>query len=103
MKFINLPYGGQGAKFDSGLLIDHIKSSGRDYIIQGQTHETLSNHKKPHSLDYWLRIRFTENRDTNQATNEVIDQLVDTGVFVIEGKLLCPDSGRNCKGIKLRS
>ena len=39
--------------------------------------------------------------DTKQAVNEVIQQLVATGDFE-EGCFLCPDSGRMCKGIRLR-
>ncbi len=99
---IKLPYGGPGASFDEQELIDYIKSKNRDYIIQGQQQCRLENHTKPNSLDYWLRVNHSKGRrDTKQAVNEVIQQLVATGKFVIERRLSCPDSGRRCKGLRL--
>ena len=100
---IILPHGGPGARFDPSELVQHIKSSSRDYIIQGQQECVLPEHTKPHSLDYWLRTNFAKTPDTKQATNDVIDQLVETGLFEVGQKLHCPDSGRPCKGIKLKS
>jgi hypothetical protein len=91
------------AQFDPSELFQHIKSSFRDYIIQGQQECVLAEHTKPHSLDYWLRTNYARTPDTKQATNDVIDQLVETGLFEIDRKLHCPDSGRLCKGIKLKS
>lgn len=98
--FIQLPHGGKGAGFYVSQLIAHIRSTGRDYIIQGQQHVTRKNHTKPQSLDVWLRQNFTSRIDVAQAVNEVIDRLVLTGLFT-EGKFNCPDSGESCKGIKL--
>lgn len=100
---IKLPYGGRNAKFDEQELIEHIRKSFRNYIIQGQQNCSLLNHTKPNSLDYWLRVNYAEESDTKQAVNEVMDQLVETGLFEIEDDLPCPDSGRPCKGIKLKS
>jgi hypothetical protein len=94
---IKLPYGGQ---FDEKALVAHIKASGRDYIIQGQQTASYANHTKPQSLDYWLR-QFASNCDTKQAENSVLDALVATGLFRIEDQLGCPDSGRQCKGLRL--
>lgn len=97
MPEIMLPYG--NCSFHSEDLIEHIRQSGRKYIIQAQQKCIMANHTKPHSLDYWLRTNYAQRPDTKQAVNEVIDQLVDTGDFV-EGKFICPDSdGRLCKGI----
>jgi len=98
--FIRLPYGGKGAGFYDSQLIAHIRSTGRDYIIQGQQHCSLENHTKPHSLDTWLRKGFANSEDTAQAVNQVIQALVLTGLFT-EGKFICPDSGNLGKGIKL--
>jgi hypothetical protein len=95
---ITLPFG--DATFEVGKLIAQLDDSGRDYIIQGQTHRTFAAHRKPKSLDYWLRANCTNKRDVNQAVTEVIDQLVSTGLFE-EGSFPCPDSGRFCKGIRL--
>lgn len=98
--WIILPYGGLGAKFPVQALIDHIKGTGRDHIVRGQTKCTLEDHPKPQSLDVWLRTHFTHKRDTMQAVNQVVDRLVATGLFQVE-KRPCPDSGRSCKGIAL--
>jgi|GEM_PF-443549 hypothetical protein len=97
---IRLPFGGAGATFTIDRLIEHLNHAGRDCIIQGQTNCALSLHPKPHSLDFWLRQNCTDKHDTKQAVNEVIDQLVSTGLFE-EGKFPCPDSRRFCKGIRL--
>ncbi len=96
MPDITLPHG--NSSFDSDDLIQHIRQSGRNYIIQGQQACCLADHTKLHSLDYWLRTNCTQRSDTKQAVNEVIEQMVATGDFV-EGKFLCPDSGSMCKGI----
>lgn len=98
--FIKLPHGGKGAGFYVSQLVAHIRSTGRDYIVQGQQHVTRKNHTKPQSLDVWLRQNFTNRIDVAQAVNEVIDRLVLTGLFT-EGKFTCPDSDSPCKGIEL--
>jgi hypothetical protein len=100
-EFIELPYGGAGTGFHGSELIDHIRSTGRDYIIQGQQHCALESHPKPHSLDVWLRKGFTYRKDTAQAVNQVVKALVATGRFEVDWQLLCPDSGRRCKGLRL--
>ena len=94
---IKLSYGGS---FNEQELVKHIRQSGRNYIIQGQTACTLANHPKPASLDYWLR-QFAHNPDTKQADNNVIAKLVATGLFKVSYKLRCPNSGRLCKGLVL--
>ena len=100
--FIKLPHGGKGAGFYVSQLKTHIRSTGRDYIIQGQQKCTLKGHTKPHSLDVWLRGFVNNNcKDTAQAVNQVIQALVDTGQFEIDRQLVCPDSGRRCKGLRL--
>ena len=40
--------------------------------------------------------------DTKQADNDVVAQLVETGLFR-EGKFKCPDSGKMVKGIEVIS
>jgi hypothetical protein len=99
--FVELPYGGPGSGFYVSQLVDHIRSSGRGYIIQGQQECRLEKHTKPHSLDVWLRRNCTDIKDTKQAVNSVIDALIATGQFTVSKDLLCPDSGRRCKGLKL--
>lgn len=94
------PYGGPGARFHVDTLIQHVKESGRSYIIQGQTQCGFSAHRKSQSLDFWLRKNFAKSRDIKQAVNDVIRQIVST-VFFEEGEFPCPDSGSLCKGIRL--
>lgn len=94
---IDLPFGGQ---FDEHDLVTHIHASGRDYIIQGQQAVSQASHSKPNSLDFWLR-QYALNPDTKQAENNVLDELVITGLFTIEPNLICPDTGVRCKGIRL--
>lgn len=94
-----MPYG-SGSQFDEQDLIAHIRASGRDYIVTGGCNCVLANHQKPHSLDFWLRGK-TNNRDVRQTCQEVISELVATGLFVEAHRLNCPDSGHACKGIRL--
>ena len=94
---IGLTYGGQ---FDEHVLVQYIRATGQDYIIQGQQACALPDHKKPQSLDYWLR-QYAQNPDTKQADNDVMNKLVATGLFEVVHDLQCPDSGEVCKGIRL--
>lgn len=98
---ISLPYGGNVAAFPVDDLIAYMQSTGRPYIIQGAVHCALANHPKLQSLDCWLRSYYTDRKDTAQAVREVIDALVETGKFEAVDDLVCPDSGRRCKGIRL--
>lgn len=95
---ISLPY---GRAFDEQDLVDYIRGSGRDYIIQGQQTCAFVNHSKPRSLDYWLRENYANNPDTKQAENSVLIDLASTGLFRIATGLRCPDKGTFCKGIQL--
>ena len=94
---IHLPAGGS---FDARDLVTYINASGRNYIIQGQQNTSFANQTKPQSLDYWLR-EHSPNRDTRQAENSVLDALVATGWFEIVNNLICPDTGEECKGVRL--
>lgn len=86
--------------FDEQELIDTIKASNENYMVQGQRVVTLGNHPKKSSFDVWLRKRFPKKQDTKLADNYVIDALLKTGRFVAT-KEKCPDSGRSCKSIRL--
>ena len=99
--FIKLPYGGPGAGFRVYELVSHIRSTGRDYIIQGQQQCTLANHTKPHSLDVWLRTTYASYPDTRQTAKAVMNALEATGRFEVVWGLPCPDSGRPVKGLRL--
>ena len=94
---IQLSYGGQ---FDEHALVEYIRATGRDYIVQGQRACALADHTKPSSLDYWLR-QFAPSPDTKQADNAVVSRLVHTLLFEVADGLPCPDSGELCKGVRL--
>ena len=98
--FIRLPYGGEGAEFYTDDLIRHINSTGRSYIIQGHQRVIFDELNKRHGLDAWLRVNYTDRRDTMQAVGEVITQLEATGLFR-RGQFLCPESGRRVNGIEI--
>ena len=96
---IKLPFS-PGDSFDTNDLKKYIQSCDRNYIIQGDIQCSLAHHKKPQSLDYWLRIQCCKP-DTKQAVNEVVDDIVRTGEFR-RGHFTCPDSEEdNVKGIRI--
>ena len=99
-RFIELPHGAPGDGFMISYLVTYLKESRKDYIIQGQANCRLADHPKPNSLDVWFRKHFTSRQDTKQATNNLVQEIIKTGLFK-EGLFTCPDSGRKCKGIKL--
>lgn len=98
---IQLPYDNNN-KFHVCALLNHLIEKGRSYIIQGAQHDPLELHRRQNSLDYWIRNKIAEKTDTAQAVNEVVDQLVNTGLFE-KGEFTCPDSGHKAKGIKLKN
>lgn len=87
--------------FKVGDLVRHIQESGRDYIIEGGVNCALADHPRPRSLDYWLRENFARNKETRQATRDVVEQLLATGVFEETGDLRCPDTGEHSLGLRL--
>jgi hypothetical protein len=98
MPTIQLPYGNNVFKSDE--LKEYIRRTGRNYIIQGQVACRREIHRKPSSLDCWLRDNYSQYPDTKQAVNEVISGLIETGEFEA-GIFVCPDSNRMCKGIRI--
>ena len=92
-----------GAGFPVHDLIEHIERSGRDYIIEGDVVCALADHPQPRSLDYWLRENFARNKETRQATRDVIAQLLATGVFEEAEDLRCPDTGEKSVGLRLKT
>jgi hypothetical protein len=91
-----------GSTFKSEDLVRYIKSTGRNYIIQGQQRVVMLQQSKQHSLDFWLRQNATPRHpDVKLADNNVIRQLVATGDFQAKRGLICPDTGRKCKGLVL--
>jgi hypothetical protein len=99
---INLPYGGKGDYFVIKDLIDYIRSQKRNFIIIGGANCTLSKHKKPQSLDYWLRSHYTQRKNTRQAVQQVIENIVASSFFEVRNDLVCPDTGRHCMGLIMK-
>ena len=98
---INLPHGGSGAGFSIKELVQHFNTNNLNYIIIGNSHLSYTNHKKRHSLDMWLRNRKkVKSRNTCQAVNIVIEEIVSTGSFRIE-KRQCPTTMRFCRALVL--
>jgi hypothetical protein len=102
-RLIRLPHREPGTGFSVRELVDYMEQSGREYIIGGEVDCALIDHPKPASLDYWLRENFAANKETKQATNEVIAQLVTTGLFEPANDLRCPDSGTISFGLRLKA
>jgi hypothetical protein len=100
---IRLPHREPGTGFSVRELVDYMEQSGRDYIIGGEVDCALVDHPKPASLDYWLRENFAANKETKQATNEVIAQLIATGLFEPANDLRCPDTGTRSFGLRLKA
>lgn len=99
---IQLPHGGPGAQFRAGDLVEYIRNSNRDYIMIGQMDCSIADHPKPKSLDYWLRENYARNKETKQATDAVVRQLLATGLFEERENLRCPDTGERSRGLKLK-
>lgn len=97
---ITLPHDAD-RQFDVRLLVGFMQLTGMKHIIQGQQQVILAEHTKPNSLDYFVRSHFATSKDTAQAVNDVMQQLLQTGYFSEDEALMCPDSGRPCKGLVL--
>jgi hypothetical protein len=91
----------KGKSFNLAMLLRLLVDEGRPYIIQGQNNCTLDNHPRSKSLDYWVRNTIAEYPDRKQATNKLVASICETGLFRINKKLWCPDTGKPCKGIEL--
>jgi len=99
---IRLPHREPGTGSSVRELVDYMEQSGREYIIGGEVDCALVDHPKPASLDYWLRENFAANKETKQATTEVIAQLIATGFFEPANDLRCPDTGARSFGLRLK-
>ncbi|WP_027591527.1 hypothetical protein [Pseudomonas sp. RL] len=90
-----------GGAFDQHALIACFREHGGSMVL-GAVKASLAEHKKPRSLDYWLRLNGARIPDQMQAEASLVAQLVESGNF--EAVVLkCPETGRNCKGLQLRT
>ena len=99
MEEIILPYA-NNATIPVQDLIAHFSKNNLKYMIIGSTQVTLINHRKPHSLDVWLRKHpaIFHHRDTCQSVNKVITQIIKHQSFS-QGLRKCPTSNRFCKAL----
>lgn len=102
-KYVELRHGGPGARFQLRELIGYLERTGRDYIIIGEVDCVFADHPQPSSLDYWLRAHFARNKESKQATREVVAQLLATGLFEASDSLRCPDTGDRSPGLRIKS
>lgn len=86
-RFIALPYGGSGAQLDVARLADLMQRSGKTQIAINQRAQALDKFPEDQraTLDPLIRRVFLAKdspyKNTMQATQEVIDALVETGIF----------------------
>ena len=99
---IALPEGAPGDTCDVRALVAHVERSGCDCIVIGAQRDVLARHSKAYSLDYWLRVNCTARSDTMQATTELVDRLVATGLLYRD-PVTDPHTGRSVNGLRLSS
>jgi hypothetical protein len=97
---IDLEYGKHGEYFLVQDLINHIKSTPRNYIVLGAQVCVFAIHSKPSSFDYWLRQK-TKLKDVKQSCRAITHKLLETGLFEFN-KMQCPDSGIKCNALILK-
>ena len=96
---IGFPYG--GGHFEIQDLVAYVQRSDRNYLIGGGCNQVLSLHKKPESLDYWLRTR-SNQPNIRQVTKKLMQDIIETEHFTYEEKNLpCPTTGKRCNGLRL--
>lgn len=84
---IRLPYGGPGAEIGLIRLVDYCRRSSTVSMSINARQQSLDkfDSKQQGSLEYLLRTQFLAKdspyRNTMQATSEVVDALVQTGIF----------------------
>ena len=99
---VEIPEGAPGDSCDPIELVSHIECSGCYYIVIGAQGCTLAKHSKAHSLDYWLRVNCTARSDTMQATRELVDRLVGTGLLYRD-KVTDPQTGQPVNCLRINS
>jgi len=97
--WISLP--DNDSTFHVSSLVSYLNDRKRDYIVLGEQQVPLVKHTQRRSLDYWLRTAIARNADAVQATQKVLKQLCDTGLFQIDHEVPCPDTGTTCTGLRL--
>lgn len=90
-----------GGSFSVDALVSKVAELGGSMVL-GPIKAGLTDHKKPDSLDYWIRVNGAHRKDQMQAETQVVDQLVATGRFD-RVKMNCPSTGYRCTGLNVVS
>lgn len=98
--WISLP-ADNDSTFHVSSLVSYLNDRKRDCIVLGEQPVPLSKHTKRRSLDYWLRTTIARDVDAAQASQQVLKQLCDTGLFQVDHRVPCPDTGETCMGLRL--
>lgn len=90
-----------GGSLNIHALVSKIEALGGS-IVLGPIKASLTDHKKPDSLDYWIRTNGAHRKDQMQAEKRLVNQLVETGFFGLV-KMNCPSTGHRCNGLSVIS
>ena len=105
---VRLPYGGPQSRLDVLRLADLCHRLQTTQLAIGQRAQALSEFSEEevrHGLDPWIRSFFLPEdspyKNTMQASNEVVDTLVETGIFE-RATLKFPHYYRAVKSLKIK-
>ena len=87
-------------RLDVARLAAWLLETGRHAMVIGAERATLERHRKPLSLDFWIRSEVADNVDTAQATVAVVARICATGLFE-EVSVVDPFTDERCRGIAL--
>lgn len=88
-----------GGSFSIDALVTKLEGLGGSMVL-GPIKVGLTDHKKPDSLDYWIRTNGANRKDQMQAETQVVDQLLATGRFD-RVEMKCPTTGYRCAGLSV--
>jgi len=82
-------------------IISFMRENDNKNIPIGAEHVAITDHSKPFSLDYFLRL-LAKHSDTCQATKDVIKQLLNYDFFRLS-KIKSLTTGRYLKVLELQN
>lgn len=95
---LTLKYGGGEVDF---LELLKFFRQNNNIVIVGDQNDVLEKHRKPYSLDYWLRTHGANQPNTKQATTEWLQENLYTTGFFAEDHTNDPETGRDVKAVRL--
>jgi len=108
MTFIVLPHGKGNTldrPHDDGFWIDSLirklqATDGNGMRLGKDRQTTYDNHRYTDGLDYWLRSNFVKSPGTFQLSNDVVENILASGLFEIRQEV-SGKSGKNPEWIYL--